>query len=112
MADPVFADISAGGVGVAEFRSAADAERSVSSCLFYFIIDGILIQSLSLLAFIRVVDKLDDTKFDGAYIRITLDSAAAPVGRDRSAAGGSSHRDRSRSRSRDRRRERSRSRSV
>ena len=76
-ADPVFADITSGGNGVAEFRSLADAEL--------------------------VVDKLDDTKFEGAHIRVTLDTSYSS-GRDRD-------RSRSRSRSRDRRRDRSRSRS-
>ena len=74
IADPVYADVLSGGVGVAEFRSASDADR--------------------------IVDKLDDTKYEGSYIRVSLDSTSSS-GRGR---------DRSRSRSRDRsRRDRSRS---
>lgn len=72
--EPVFVDII-GGVGIAEFKSESDADR--------------------------VIDKLDDTKYEGAYIRIAMDG------------GSKDRKDRSRSRSRDRpaRRDRSRSRS-
>jgi RNA recognition motif-containing protein len=80
-ADPIYADITGGGKGVADFRSLSDAEL--------------------------VVDKLDDVKFEGSYIRVTLDTASVPAAGDRSTRD----RSRSRSRSRDRvRRDRSRSR--
>jgi RNA recognition motif-containing protein len=78
-ADPVFADVTNGGNAVAEFRTLADAER--------------------------IVDKLDDTKFNGSYIRVTLDMASGSGDHDRST------RDRSRSRSRDKEDRRDRSRS-
>lgn len=71
-ADPVFVDI-VGGMGIAEFRSLSDAER--------------------------VVDRLDDTKYEGSYIRVAMEGA---LSKDRGGYSRDRSRSRSRSRSRDR----------
>jgi hypothetical protein len=86
-ADPAFVDNIFNGEGVAEFKSASDAQR--------------------------VVDKLDDTKFQGGYINVRLEDSRGGGrgggGRDRDDRGrGGDRRDSSRDRGD--RRDRSRSR--
>lgn len=101
---PVYCDVFPGGVGLCDFNTESDANR--------------------------VVDKLDDTKFEGSYIRASRDYEPITVGtiqaendhrerspsrresdRGRDRDGSSERRDRSRSRSRDRHGEEDRHRS-